>query len=219
MPSKARNLRFHGERFMKRLPRPEAGNDALQDKMGTCSKFLNLARVSVIGQSAKALAILLLCLLLLQCGYRLRGTGSFLPEHIKKINVPLFKNFTTRFELDLKLTQAVINELVARGKVDVTSDAQNADAVLVGEIMTCSVNPIAFTGDARADSYAITIAARIVLKDNKNQREIFSNPYISYQEEYNVPQGSDFESLESDALNKVAESFARALVITILEGF
>jgi len=187
--------------------------------MGTCSKFLNLVRVPVFYQSAKTLTILFLCLLLLQCGYRLRGTGSFLPEHIKKINVPLFKNFTTRFELDLKLTQAVINELVARGKVDVTSDAQNADAVLVGEIMTFGVNPIAFTGDGRADSYAITIAARIVLKDNKNQEIIFSNPYVSYQEEYKVPQGSDFESLESDALNRAAESFARALVITILEGF
>jgi hypothetical protein len=149
----------------------------------------------------------------------LRGTGSFLPEHIKKINVPLFKNLTTRFELDLKLTRAVIDELVARGKVDVTSDAQNADAILTGEIVTFAVNPIAFTGDARADSYAITIAARIVLKDNKSQKILFSNPYVSYQEEYSVPQGSDFESLESGALKKAAESFARALVITILEGF
>jgi len=165
------------------------------------------------------LAILFLCLLLLQCGYRLRGTGSFLPEHIKKINVPLFKNLTTRFELDLKLTRAVINELVTRGKIEVTSDAQNADAVLTGEIVTFGVNPIAFTGDARADSYAIIVAARIVLKDNKSHQEIFSNPYISYQEEYNVPQGSDFEALESDAIDKVAVSFARALVIAILEGF
>jgi hypothetical protein len=103
--------------------------------------------------------------------------------------------------------------------VDVTSDAQNADAILTGEIVTFAVNPIAFTGDARADSYAITIAARIVLKDNKSQKILFSNPYVSYQEEYSVPQGSDFESLESGALKKAAESFARALVITILEGF
>ncbi len=187
--------------------------------MGTCSKFLNLVRVPVFYQSAKTLTILFLCLLLLQCGYRLRGTGSFLPEHIKKINVPLFKNFTTRFELDLKLTRAVINELVARGKVDVTSDAQNADAVLTGEIVVFSANPIAFTGDARADRYAITIAVRIVLKNNKTQEIIFSNPYLSHQEEYAVPQGTDFETSETDAITKVAENFARELVITILEGF
>ena len=34
---------------------------------------------------------------------------------MKMIRVPLFENRTTRFELDLKLTQAVINELVSRG--------------------------------------------------------------------------------------------------------
>ena len=191
----------------------------MQDKMGTCSKFLNLARVPAFNQSAKTLAVLFLALVLVQCGYRLRGTGSFLPQNIKKICVPLFKNFTTRYELDQKLTSAVIDELVTRGKVEVTSDAQNADAVLTGEIVTFGVNPIAFTGDARADSYAITVAARIVLKNNKSQQTIFSNPYVSYQEEYNVPQGADFEALESDAINKVAVSFARALVITILEGF
>ncbi len=187
--------------------------------MGTGTKFLNLVPVPIFSRSAKVLAVLFLCLGFLECGYRLRGTGSFLPDYIKKINVPLFKNLTTRFELDLKLTQAVINELVARGKVEVTSAAENADAVLNGEIMDFRVNPIAFSGDARADRYAITIVARIVLRDNRSQKNIFSNPYVSYQEEYAVPQGSDFESLESDALNKVAENFARTLVITILEGF
>jgi len=161
----------------------------------------------------------LLCLLFVQCGYRLRGTGSFLPQHIKKISVPLFKNLTTRFELDQKLTNAVINELVTRGKVEVTSDAGNADAVLTGEIVTFRVNPIALTGDARADSFAIVVAASIVLKDNKSEKIYFSNPYVSYQEEYNVPQGADFEALESGAIDKVAVSFARTLVITILEGF
>jgi hypothetical protein len=38
-------------------------------------------------------------------------------------------------------------------------------------------------------------------------------------EEYEVPQGEDFETLETEAVNKVAEKFARSLVITILEGF
>jgi outer membrane lipopolysaccharide assembly protein LptE/RlpB len=167
----------------------------------------------------KFLILAVICLSLLHCGYHLRGTGSFLPEHIKKIHIPLFKNFTTRFELDLKLTTAVINELVARGKYEVTSDAQNADAVLTGEIVVFNANPIAFTGEARADRYAITIVARVVLKDNKTQKELFANPYLSHQEEYAVPQGTDFETSETDAITKVAEAFARELVIAILEGF
>jgi hypothetical protein len=167
----------------------------------------------------KIIIPVLVCLILIQCGYRPVGTGSFLPSSIKKIHIPLFKNNTTRFQLDLKLTQSVISEFVARGKVEVTQDMQSADAVLIGEIVTFNVTPVAFAGDARADRYAITVAAKIVLKNNKTQEIIFSNPYLSHQEEYAVPPGSDFESSETDAITKVAEAFSRELVIAILEGF
>jgi hypothetical protein len=38
-------------------------------------------------------------------------------------------------------------------------------------------------------------------------------------EEYQGPTGSDFESVETEAIGKVAEKFARSLVINMLEGF
>jgi hypothetical protein len=38
-------------------------------------------------------------------------------------------------------------------------------------------------------------------------------------EEYEVPEGVDFETVESEALDKVGVKFARSLVSTILEGF
>ena len=131
----------------------------------------------------------------------------------------MFKNLTTRFELDLKLTQSVIDEIVARGKLEVSADVEKADAVLLGEIISFNVNPIAFSGQTTADRYNITVVAKIVLRDLVNQKTIFSNPSYVYQEEYEVPQGSDFETLETEAVSKVAEKFARSLVITILEGF
>ncbi len=167
----------------------------------------------------KIFFILLSCLFLIHCGYQLRGTGSFLPSHIKKINIPMFKNLTTRFELDVKLTQRVIDEIVARGKVEISGDMASADAVLLGEINTFGVTPIAFSKEASADRYSITVVASIILRDLVNQRVIFSNPHFVYQGEYEVPQGTDFESVESEALDTIAEKFARSLVSTILEGF
>jgi hypothetical protein len=52
-----------------------------------------------------------------------------------------------------------------------------------------------------------------------NNKIIYSNPNFSYQYEYQVPEGADFESMESEAIDKLAERFARSLVITMLEGF
>jgi len=154
------------------------------------------------------------------CGYKLRGTGTFLPSHVKTVSIPMFKNLTTRFQLDLKLTQAVIDEIISRGKVTVVTDNSQADALLSGEILSFNVAPIGFTpGQATADKFNIIVVAKIVLRDNIQKKVIFTNPAYMYQEEYDVPEGSDFESQESDALDKIATKFARQLVITILEGF
>ena len=167
----------------------------------------------------KFFLLLFICLISFQCGYHLRGTGSSLPTHVKKVNVPMFKNLTTRFELDLKLTQSVIDEMVARGKVEITGDASSADAALLGVISAFNVTPIAFSGEATADRYQIEVVAKIVLRDRVNNRIIFSNPSFVYREEYEVPKGTDFESVETQAIDKVAEKFARSLVVQMLEGF
>ncbi|MBM3296584.1 MAG: hypothetical protein FJY83_03185 [Candidatus Aminicenantes bacterium] len=166
--------------------------------------------------AAACLAVLLLAG---GCGYRLRGTGGFLPPHVKVISVPMFKNLTTRFEVDVKLTQSVINELVNRGRVEVTSDESRAQAVLTGEILSFVALPMAFSGQATADRYNIVVTASVALRDTVQNRVIFSNPAYQYVEEYEVPQGSDFEAMETEAVGKVAEKFARSLVIAILEGF
>ncbi len=167
----------------------------------------------------RILILTITCLISLQCGYHFRGTGSFLPPHIKRVNIPMFKNLTTRFELDLKLTLSVIDELVARGKVEITEDTKSADAVLIGEIVTFQALPIAVSREASADRYNIIVVTRITMKDLVNQKIIFSNPNFRYLEVYEVPEGEDFETVESEALDKIAVKFARSLVTSILEGF
>jgi len=163
--------------------------------------------------------ILALCGFAAACGYHLRGTGTFLPPHIKTLYVPMFKNETTRFQLDLKLTQAVVNEFVARSKVEVSTDEGKSDAVLLGDIVTFNVSPIALSSQGGADRYNITVVARVVLRDKVKNRIIFANPSFLYIQEYEVSEGTDFESMETEAIDQIAEKFARSLVMTMLEGF
>jgi len=171
--------------------------------------------------SAAAAFVLLAAVLavLSGCGYRLRGTGSSLPPRIKTLSVPMFKNQTTRFELDVKLTRAVINEFVARGRVALSADPSAADAVLEGEITGFTANPIGFSGANQADKYNITVTAKVTLRERSASEPLFANPSFVYQQEYDVPPGSSFESVQTDALDKIAEKFARSLVVSILEGF
>jgi len=176
-------------------------------------------RIGKTRLAAFCLSLCVVCLLTLQCGYHLSGTGSSLPEHIRTVSVPMFKNMTTRYELDLKLTQRVIDELVARGKVEIAREEGSADALLLGEIQSFRAIPVAFSGESAADRYNIIIVTKIILRDNVSKKVLYSNPGLVYQYEYGVPEGTDFESVESLAIDVVAERFARSLVSTILEGF
>jgi hypothetical protein len=103
--------------------------------------------------------------------------------------------------------------------VGITDKADNADAVLIGEILLFQANPIGFGEDATADRYNISIVAKVILRDVVQKKVIFSNPSFVYQGEYEVPDGTDFESVETKAIDEMAVKFARSLVVAILEGF
>lgn len=109
--------------------------------------------------------------------------------------------------------------MVARGKVEITGNTDTADAILIGEIIAFRATPIAFGEDAAADRYSITVVAKVVLRDVVEKKVLYSNPSFVYQGEYEVPEGSEFESVESEAIDEIAEKFARSLVVAILEGF
>lgn len=131
----------------------------------------------------------------------------------------MFSNLTTRFELDVKLTEKIRDEFVARGGVELTGDEDSADAILIGEITAFTASPIAFSGKITADRYNITIVTKIILRDLVNKKVVFSNPSYIYQQEYEVPEGTDFETVQTEAIETVAERFARSVIATILEGF
>jgi outer membrane lipopolysaccharide assembly protein LptE/RlpB len=171
------------------------------------------------GRAAALVALAALLAASAGCGYRLRGTGSALPPGIRTVSVPVFRNLTTRFELDVKLTRAVIDELVARGRVTVAADPAAADAVLEGEIVGFTARPIGFTGAGQADRYTVTVTAKVALKERASAKTIFADPSFVYQQEYSVPEGSSFEAVQTEAIDKIAAKFARSLVVSLLEGF
>lgn len=167
----------------------------------------------------KYMACLLAAVSLAACGYQLRGKASFWPPQMKKIQVPVFKNSSGRFELDLKLTKSVINELVARTGVQIVSDRSQAEGLLEGEILSFRVQPIAFSAAGAATRFQITITTSVVFSDLVNQKILFSDDKFVYTEEYDVPEGLDFETMETRAIDRAAEKYARQLVVNLLEGF
>ena len=167
------------------------------------------------------------CLLVMLggCGYSLAGRGSFLPADIKVIGVPLFKNNTTLFEFERRVTDKVRSELIGRGKYKVEPRADNVDAVLVGEITSFQLAPAASNEARLATRYVIVLAASIEFRTTRDNKVLWSNPSMQFREEYDVStpaQGTDaaaFLGQDANALDRIATEFARSIVSAILEAF
>jgi hypothetical protein len=157
------------------------------------------------------------------CGYSLSGRGSFLPAYIKVIGVPMFVNSTPVFDVEKRITDRVISELIGRGKYTVKQDATGVDGLLTGEITSITLAPAAFTPDRQATRYALTVSARIEFKDMKTNKILWSNPSMQFREEFDittdVADPSAFFGQDANAMDRVATEFARSVVSAILESF
>jgi hypothetical protein len=174
---------------------------------------------------ATALLLVLMAAVPAGCGYSLAGRGSFLPESIKTIGVPLFGNSSQVFDIERRLTERVRSEFIGRGKYRVLPDTAGADAVLTGEITSVTLIPSSFNEQQLATRYAIVVTTRLEFKDVKADKVLWSNPAWQFREEYEVTNASEatdvnaFFGQETNALDRIAQNFARSVVSAILEAF
>lgn len=163
------------------------------------------------------------------CGYSLAGRGSFLPPEIKIIGIPPFTNRTPVFNLETQVTQKVRSEFIGRGKYQILPESTGVDALLVGELSSVLIQPASFTAQQLASRYAITMTARVELRDVKANMVLWENPSLLFRQEYDAPTSSGtgtgnidpaaFLGQDANALDRMTNEFARAIVSAILEAF
>jgi len=171
-------------------------------------------------------ALCVLCVLCLPgCGYALAGRGSFLPAYIRTIGIPTFANSTVVFNLETMLTQKVRSEFIGRGKFQVLPEATGVDALLTGEVSAVTITPASFNPQQLATRYAITMTARIELRDMRENKVLWENASVQFRQEYEATGGqsvldpSAFFQQDTNALERMSTEFARTIVSSILEAF
>ena len=161
-----------------------------------------------------------LLLLFVSCGYGLVGRTNFLDPAIRTIEIPAFVNRTTRVELEQRVTQAVAEEFVSRGRLQLVTNDKDAHAILRGSIDSFNIFPIAFE-QGRATRYQISITAKIELLDHRNEDKVlWKNDQYRFTENYEVNlANTDAFDQETRAIQEIAVRFAEGLVTNLLEGF
>jgi hypothetical protein len=157
------------------------------------------------------------------CGYALQGRGITTDPSIKRIGVPLFKDRSGKAGLDARVTQAVMEELLKRGRFTVVRDATNVDAVVEGEIQSWTVLPVGFSGESgitQASRYAISLTARVVYRKIGQKEPLWSNDAFSQRDEYDMgDRASTYFDREEQSIERLSAAFARSLVAAMLEAF
>ncbi|HEV2424790.1 MAG TPA: LPS assembly lipoprotein LptE [Terriglobia bacterium] len=155
------------------------------------------------------------------CGYHVEGHVSSLPPDVKIVAVPTFINKSQQYRIEQRVSDAVARQLIERTHYKVTSDPDEADAVIQGTVTGVSTGVIAFninTGAATALQVVVSASVRVV--DRHTNKVLFSNPKYLFREEYQVSQSNSqlFEE-EGPALERLSHDFAQTLVTDILENF
>lgn len=159
------------------------------------------------------------------CGYSLAGRGSYLPVYIKSIGIPTFTNRTPIFNIETMLTQKVRAELIGRGKYQILPENTGVDALLTGEVTNVNIAPTSFNTQQLATRYAITMTARVELRDLRENKVLLENPAVMFRQEYEATSGrtaadpAAFFQQDTSALERMSTEFARTIVSAILDAF
>jgi len=154
------------------------------------------------------------------CGYKLAGTGTFLPQPIKTIAVAPFENRTGRPEIEVRTTEAVARELSRHGGYKIATDKSQADAYLEGAVTDFRTTPVQFSADGRATRLETAVVLRASLRDLASGEILWSQANLLFRDQYDVQQEeANYFDLETTALDGLARGAAVTLVNSITEGF
>ena len=163
-----------------------------------------------------ALGLVLLAAALAGCGYSFRGT---LPEHIQTVAIPVFANKTGEPAVENFLTSAVVEAFSTNGRLRVVG-ADDADAILEGEVIGYALQSIAFDSLANVRQYRLIVTMNLRFRDVRRNTVLFEQQRLREKADFQVLGAvSQTISREESAVRAAAIDIARAIVSLAIDRF
>src|SRR6266699_2544341 len=147
-------------------------------------------------------------------------TKNQLPSRIRTVAVPAFQNSALRYKIESRFTDAVINELIHRGRgLRVQGDREGADAVIEGVIKSFNFGGVLLDDKGRARIFEVTIAAAVTVRDQTENRVLYDNQNFVFRGEYEFASDPrSFFNEEDPAVLRMSRSFAESIVSTLINA-
>ncbi|MFH1755132.1 MAG: LptE family protein, partial [Candidatus Latescibacterota bacterium] len=145
------------------------------------------------------------------CGY---STSSHTAKDIKSVAVPFFSNLTTEPNLEISVTEMIIDNLVSDNTLKVMNE-DNADAILEGDIVTFTNTPFSFNQDLNAEEYRVVLIVKVKLYNRRLNEAIWQDQRITGDGAYFVDaseSGLTYEDALEEAIKEITEQILNLTV-------
>lgn len=146
------------------------------------------------------------------CAYY--STTSRTAAGIKSIAVPFFENQTPEPNLEISVTEQIIDNLLADNTLDVV-DESRADALLEGSIVAFQNIPFSFNRDLNAEEYHVIVTVEVTLFNRAANEPIWGVKTIRGDGSYFLDEsvnGVTFDDALEEAVKEITE---RILNLTV----
>ena len=149
-------------------------------------------------------------------GYSTRGS---LTDHIKTVAVPIFKNRTLEPGVERAVTSGVVNAFSNGGRVKVVP-ADEADAILDGEVVGYSLDGLAFDRNANVRAYRLQLVLNVEFRDVRRGALLWRQEGLQETSDFQVEgQGSDILARGQGAVLQAAAEIGRKVVSLAVDRF
>ena len=158
------------------------------------------------------------CLFFSGCGYRLVGTGSALPPHIKTIHIPVFENTSSQPEIHRQLTSFVLQSFISDGRLKIVNKDE-ADLIVDATLSYYNLRNVAFSSQDLVSDIIIELEIDLKVTDQV-KNEIFIKKKLKQQWDYkSTPDLADTETARLEALDQAYIDFGNRLVSLVIDQF
>ena len=142
------------------------------------------------------------------------GTRGNLPDHIKTVAVPIFKNRTLEPGVE-----SVVNAFSSGGRVRVVPLAE-ADAILEGEVVGYSLEGLAFDRSAIVRAYRLRLTLNVEFRDVKRSAMLWRQEGLQEASDFQVEGPvSDTVARGQGAVLQAATEIGRKVVNLAVDRF
>jgi len=154
-----------------------------------------------------------MCAAIFGCGYTY--ANSRLSDDYATIAVPAFKNKSFEPDIQIRITNLLIRELQADGRLSIVDNPASADLILTGDVTDFEAQAVSLNTSDNIGQFKITIFASASLKDARTGKILWEEDGLRGADFYETQGGRTREK----GLEEASENLVETIIFRCFDSY